>query len=178
MYSQESLTLPKDDVTETEDSKKSKVNAKKEKKMTFYQKHKAMMEKRERENLVATGKKILRPGVVSMCYYEELDLLISGYEDCKIREFAWGFRLSHDVKLGIWGYNEETIVYIPDPAKAAGEPDAAAAQNETNVNSRVAGMSLKATFKEHKDAVVALTCIKQDDRHVLVYKLSLIRSDI
>ena len=81
-------------------------------------------------------------------------------------------RLLIQTILGIWGYNEETIVYIPDPTKAAGESDAAPGQNENNVNSRVAGMSLKATFKEHKDAVVALACIKQDDRHVLVCYLS------
>lgn len=153
MYSQESLSLPKDEVTEPKDPKKAKANAKKEKKMTYYQKHKAQMEKREHENLAATGKKIYRPGVVSMYYYEELDLLISGYEDCKIR---------------IWGYNEESIVYIPDPAKTSGEPDVTGVQNENNVNSRVAGMSLKATFKDHKDAVVALICIKRDDRHVLL----------
>jgi hypothetical protein len=59
-------------------------------------------------------------------------------------------------------------VYIPDLSKTNGEPDISGAQNENNVNSRVAGMSLKATFKDHKDAVVALTCIKRDDRHMLV----------
>jgi hypothetical protein len=37
-----------------------------------------------------------------------------------------------------------------------------------NVNSRVAGMSLKATFSNHKDAVVALKCIKKDENHYLV----------
>ena len=34
---------------------------------------------------VAT-KPVSRPGVISLCYYEELDLLVSGYEDSKIRE--------------------------------------------------------------------------------------------
>lgn len=59
-------------------------------------------------------------------------------------------------------------MYIPDPSKTNGETELPGAQNENNVNSRVAGMSLKATFKDHKDAVVALTCIKRDDRHMLV----------
>ena len=34
-------------------------------------------------------------------------------------------------------------------------------------------MSLKATFKEHQDAVVALTCIKFDNRHILVHSYPL-----
>ena len=83
MYSQESLSLPKEDVPEAEVSKADGRRGRK-KKMTFFEKHKALMEKREQENLAPIGKKVLRPGVVSMCYYEELDLLISGYEDSKI----------------------------------------------------------------------------------------------
>ncbi len=86
MYSQETLALPKDEIAEQDDSKEEKKRRKK--KMTFFEKHKALMEKREQENLAAASKKILRPCVVAMCYNDELDLLISGYEDNKIRKYS------------------------------------------------------------------------------------------
>lgn len=90
MYSQESLSLPKEDVPESENSKAEGRNGRK-KKMTFFEKHKAMMEKREKESLAPTGKKVLRPGVVAICYNEELDLLISGYEDSKISTWIYKY---------------------------------------------------------------------------------------
>lgn len=153
MYSQEALVIPKEELIEPKieavGKRKGKIP-----RLTYYQQHRLMMMKQKESEKNSPNKKLSRPGVVSMFYNEELDLLISGYEDSKIR---------------VWGYNEESIIYTPDTSKAqTGDQDTAGLNNE-NVNSRVAGMSLKATLKEHKDAVVALTCIKRDDKHYLVH---------
>ncbi|KAJ3305098.1 hypothetical protein HDV03_002025 [Kappamyces sp. JEL0829] len=157
MYGQESLILPKEEFLSGESTKKSEPKPKEEpraapKKRLTYLKKPAVIQKKPEEQspTLSPGKKMLRPGVLSMCYYEELDLLVSGYEDSRIR---------------IWGYNEESIVYGQDFSKHAVENQEL--PNE-NVSSRVAGMSLKVTFKEHKDAVVGLHCIKRDNRHWLL----------
>jgi hypothetical protein len=101
----------------------------------------------------ATTTKLTRPGVVSMIYNQELDLLISGYEDSKIR---------------IWGFNEETAALNIDMTNN-NEKENGDLPNE-KANSRVAGMSLKATLNEHRDAVIAMVCINKDGAVWLVSK--------
>jgi WD40 repeat protein len=152
MYSQETLVLPKEEF-QTEEPRKESIegNGKKKgpKKRVNYLK-KSTFAKEQLPSNKETEKKTLRPGVVSMFYYEELDYLVSGYEDSKIR---------------VWGYNEESITYIPENGKNSGD---IAVSNAENVSSRVAGMTLKCTFKDHKEAVVALACFKRDNKHWLI----------
>ena len=88
-----------------------------------------------------------RPGVNFLFYYEDLDCLISGYEDNKIR---------------VWGYNEETL-NVPEMAHLI---DSEA--NNEGVTNRVAGMSLKATLNEHNEAVTCLVCFQYDGKHWIV----------
>ncbi|TPX61874.1 hypothetical protein PhCBS80983_g00825 [Powellomyces hirtus] len=97
-----------------------------------------------------------RPGVVSLFYYEELDLLISGYTDSKIH---------------IWGYNEEVVRFVPEDVTAeTKEKDAIDAGNmrPDGVTNRVAGMSLKYTLEEHRDAVTGISCFVRDGIHWLL----------
>ncbi|TPX59029.1 hypothetical protein SpCBS45565_g07846 [Spizellomyces sp. 'palustris'] len=96
-----------------------------------------------------------KPGVVSLLYYEELDLLISGFEDSK---------------LHVWGYNEEAVKFVPEEAfndkdKEGVDPTGLAADGVTN---RVAGMSLKYTLEEHKGAVTGIACFARDGTHWLL----------
>jgi hypothetical protein len=100
---------------------------------------------------VKSGLNIQRPGVVSMIYHDEFDFLISGYEDSKIR---------------VWGYNEEST-NMGVSSSSDKEGISLDIPNET-VTSRVAGMSLKATLSDHRDAVVALITIQKDGFHWLV----------
>ncbi|KAI8592288.1 quinon protein alcohol dehydrogenase-like superfamily [Geranomyces variabilis] len=97
---------------------------------------------------------LARPGVVSMLYYEPLDVLISGYTDSKIH---------------IWGYNEEVVRFVPEDAggveKDLGDP---ASVRTDGVSNRVAGMSLKYTLEEHKDAVTGIACFMRDGVHWLL----------
>lgn len=157
MYSQETLILPKEEFANEKDSKKkgSPKDIRKgfKKRLTYIKKPAVMMPRKSEPEFssIGSGKKNLRPGVVSMYYYEDLDLLISGYEDSKIR---------------VWGYNEESITYVPEPSKLP-QPDVSGIP-PAEVTSRVAGMSLKATFKDHKDAVVGLVCIRSEGRHWLL----------
>ncbi len=101
-----------------------------------------------------------RPGVSMLYYFEEMDVLITGYEDSRIC---------------VWGYNEESDgSVIPDDLKGR-ESTLDPASN------RVSGMSLKLTVSEHKDVVTGVTCIAQDghywmvstgwDRRICVYDL-------
>lgn len=73
--------------------------------------------------------------------------------------------------LGIWGYNEESIKFLPDMAAAAAaekdQIDGNAVGNDS-VSNRVAGMALKKTLMEHKDAVTGLACFQQGDNHWMV----------
>ncbi|KAJ3280734.1 hypothetical protein HK104_000440, partial [Borealophlyctis nickersoniae] len=103
---------------------------------------------------MAMASKAGRTGVVSLLYYEELDLLVSGYEDSKIH---------------VWGYNEDTVKFLPDDAdmkdKELLDPTGLANDSVTN---RVAGMTLKFTLQDHKDAVTAIVCFYRDGAHWLV----------
>ncbi|KAI8996698.1 quinon protein alcohol dehydrogenase-like superfamily [Gaertneriomyces semiglobifer] len=94
--------------------------------------------RRERE---ATSK----PGVVAMTYSEELDMLIAGYEDSKIRGYA---------------YNEENMSFLPETPPEEGI-DAGLLADESVAN-RVAGMSMKFTLEEHHDAVTGIACFSRD----------------
>ncbi|KAJ3101041.1 hypothetical protein HDU97_001684 [Phlyctochytrium planicorne] len=125
------------------------------------QKLKSQMGKRD-EGRRPTKEK--RSGVLSMAYCEELDLLVSGHEDSKIR---------------VWGYNEETVKYVPDELLGDKEAEANAASD--SVTNRVAGMTLKCTLSEHKEAVTGIVCFSRDgghwmlttgwDRRILIYDL-------
>ncbi|KAJ3261749.1 hypothetical protein HK103_004700 [Boothiomyces macroporosus] len=161
MYSQESYVLPKEEFKDKEDVKAKEGEEGKKSKLL---KHPTLKYLKQRKAVARKGMndfpilppitkhKAVRPGVVSMTYYEELDYLISGYEDSKIR---------------IWGYNEETILY-QDPRVSMDNDliDPKNVQDEA-VTSRVAGMTLKETLSEHKDSVTALVCVKRDNNHWL-----------
>ncbi|KAJ3314131.1 hypothetical protein HDV04_000854 [Boothiomyces sp. JEL0838] len=161
MYSQESYVLPKEEFKDKEDVKAKEEEGKKSKllkhpTLKYLKQRKAVARKGMNDLPILppiTKHKAVRPGVVSMTYYEELDYLISGYEDSKIR---------------IWGYNEETILY-QDPRVSMDNDliDPKNLQDEA-VTSRVAGMTLKETLSEHKDSVTALVCVKRDNNHWLL----------
>ncbi|KAJ1558347.1 hypothetical protein HK096_002054, partial [Nowakowskiella sp. JEL0078] len=93
-----------------------------------------------------------KPGVVSLVYYEDLDLLISGYEDSKIY---------------VWGYNEDAVKYVPKD-EAEKEKDVHDGFANDSVTNRVAGMTLKFTLQEHKEAVTGLICFCKDGIHWLL----------
>ncbi|KAI9348234.1 quinon protein alcohol dehydrogenase-like superfamily [Obelidium mucronatum] len=102
------------------------------------------------------GGKSARQGVLSLYYYEDMDLLLSGYEDNRIR---------------VWGYNEEAMKYVPDDAEKAAEKEVSADQNgnlSESVSNRVAGMTLKYTLNDHKDAVTGIHCLNKDGRHWMI----------
>jgi WD40 repeat protein len=152
MYSQEVLLLPKEEVPEV--SKKDISTVHKDKKLKskkYYETPNVLKQVEERERLSskALNVKQRKPGVVSLAYYEELDLLISGYEDHKIR---------------VWGYNQEEV---DTPELAVNDEYNTGVPNE-NATNRVAGMSLKAVLSEHKDAVVGLSSFKRDGKHWLL----------
>eukprot|EP00842_Homolaphlyctis_polyrhiza_P003212 jgi/Hompol1/3892/HPOL_006806-RA len=77
---------------------------------------------------------------------------------------------------GVWGYNEESIKFVPDgAAAAAGVSDRDATENgltnqfgSDSVSNRVAGMALKATLMDHKDAVTGIICFSIDNRHWMI----------
>ncbi|ORY40968.1 WD40 repeat-like protein [Rhizoclosmatium globosum] len=98
--------------------------------------------------------KNVRQGVLAMYYYEDMDLLLSGYEDNKIRA---------------WGYNEEVVKYVPEEGEK-GDKDASAEPNLSNesVTNRVSGMTLKYTLNDHKDAVTGIHCLYKDGRHWMI----------
>ncbi|KAJ3351578.1 hypothetical protein HDU83_008843 [Entophlyctis luteolus] len=98
-----------------------------------------------------TGK-TARLGVLVVCYYEELDLLLSGCEDARQKP------------AGVWGYNEESVKYLPEDSL---DPQVSHTASE-NVTNRVAGMTLKHTFADHKDSVSGIQCIYRDGRHWMV----------
>ncbi|KAJ3043664.1 hypothetical protein HDV00_004437 [Rhizophlyctis rosea] len=106
--------------------------------------------------MAVADKPAARPGVVSLCYYEELDLLISGYEDSKIH---------------VWGYNEETVKYVGDvDAKDKELLDANGIPND-GVTNRVAGMTLKFSLPGHFEAVTALVSTGWD-RRICIWDLT------
>ncbi|KAI9199249.1 WD40-repeat-containing domain protein [Polychytrium aggregatum] len=97
-----------------------------------------------------------KSGVLSLFYYEDLDYLISGYEDSRIH---------------IWGYNIESMKFTAEMQAAAdfgnGEGLESGITGES-VTNRVAGMSLKHTLQNHKDGVSCLTCFNLEGRHWMV----------
>ncbi|KAI8810660.1 WD40-repeat-containing domain protein [Cladochytrium replicatum] len=99
--------------------------------------------------------KASRPGVVSMKYYEDLDLLISGYEDSKIY---------------VWGYNEEAFKCDGDDIEREKEAHMVTENGISNdsVSNRVAGMTLKFILQDHKQAVTGLACFFRDGVHWLL----------
>lgn len=130
MYSQETLTLPRDEFQESASTNDSKTKSS--------------------PNLSTkqAAAKQPRPGVNFLFYYEDLDYLISGYEDSRIC---------------VWGYNEESIQLDPK-AEIVGDQLLVG----EGVNNRVAGMSLKATLLEHKEAVTCFTCFKHNDKNWMI----------
>lgn len=109
-----------------------------------------------REEFLSTKKKLSskfdnedqfqRPAVQFMTYYEELDILISGYEDSRIC---------------VWGYNEDSIKFIAQ--------EIISLDTDKSANNRVAGMSLKATLLDHRDSITSMVCFSTKDVHWLVY---------
>ncbi|KAI8611101.1 WD40-repeat-containing domain protein [Chytriomyces sp. MP71] len=93
-----------------------------------------------------------KQGVLTLFYYEDMDLLVSGYEDSRIR---------------VWGYNEEAVKYVPDEGERTTETDPMGVSNES-VTNRVAGMTLKYTLSDHKDSVTGIACFFRDGRHWMI----------
>ncbi|KAI8901202.1 quinon protein alcohol dehydrogenase-like superfamily [Globomyces pollinis-pini] len=179
MYSQEALVLPKEEFNDVVVEPPPAVIEKKSLKTVRMKRRfdrgpapkeiKAAVDtflpKTKKETVVPNKTKAIRPGVVSMSYFEDLDLLISGYEDSRIR---------------VWGYNEESIVYTQETHGMGSD-----SKTDERVTSRVAGMSLKVTLCEHKDAVTALSCFKKDgaswllstgwDRKICLWNLNELR---
>lgn len=100
--------------------------------------------------VVGKGKTSNRPGVLSLYYYEELDVLASGYEDSKIR---------------IWGYNEEVVKDLPPDGDNDKDVNDSNGFSNDSVTNRVSGMVLKHTFNDHKDAVSGIACFLKDGNH-------------
>ncbi|KAJ3330631.1 DExD/H-box ATP-dependent RNA helicase dhh1 [Blyttiomyces sp. JEL0837] len=95
-----------------------------------------------------------RPGVLTLVYYEDLDLLVSGYEDSRIN---------------VWGYNEEAVKYVPDDMDKERELEVNAnGIANDSVTNRVAGMTLKQTFNDHRDAVSGIACFQKDGSHWMI----------
>ncbi|OAJ36383.1 hypothetical protein BDEG_20563 [Batrachochytrium dendrobatidis JEL423] len=100
--------------------------------------------------------KSVRPGIVSLLYYEELDVLVSGYEDSRIC---------------IWGYNEETIKFTPESTDRDAADATVIGSNQLgsdSVSNRVAGMALKFTLLNHRDSVTGLVCFFLDAKHWMI----------
>lgn len=97
----------------------------------------------------------IKPSVLSLVYYEELDIIVTGCEDNRIYVF---------------GYNEEAVDYstpgeklrdvLGQSLKGSIKPD--------SVTNRVAGMTLKYSLSEHRDAVSAVVCFLRDGNHYLL----------
>ncbi|KAJ2997848.1 hypothetical protein HDV02_005118 [Globomyces sp. JEL0801] len=165
MYSQEALVLPKEEFNDVVVEPPPAVIEKKSLKTVRMKRRfdrgpapkeiKAAVDtflpKTKKETVVPNKTKAIRPGVVSMSYFEDLDLLISGYEDSRIQTHGMG----------------------------------SDSKTDERVTSRVAGMSLKVTLCEHKDAVTALSCFKKDgaswllstgwDRKICLWNLNELR---
>jgi WD40 repeat protein len=86
----------------------------------------------------------IKPSILALYYYEELDILVVGSEDCKIY---------------IYGYNEEGL-----DASNSGLSQAKA----DSVSNRVAGTTLRYTLKEHKEPVSSVVCFYKDGTHWLL----------
>lgn len=81
-------------------------------------------------------------------YFEEMDVLVTGYEDSRIC---------------VWGYNEESDGSQGNPEDTKG-PESMM----DPASNRVSGMSLKLTFTEHKDVVTGVVCIVQDGHYWMI----------
>jgi WD40 repeat protein len=86
----------------------------------------------------------IKPSILALYYYEELDILVVGSEDCKIY---------------IYGYNEEGL-----DKSTSGLSQAKA----DSVSNRVAGTTLRYTLKEHKEPVSSVVCFFKDGTHWLL----------
>ncbi|KAI8908490.1 WD40-repeat-containing domain protein [Gorgonomyces haynaldii] len=125
MYSFENLSLPRNDLEQEIETEKV---------------HASKKEQNENETV-----KQNRPSVNCLVYYEDLDYLVSGYEDSRIC---------------IWGYNEESVNFEEEQQQAE--------EGNEGVSNRVAGMSLKATLNEHRESVTALVCFQHNSKHWMV----------
>lgn len=146
MYSFENLSLPKEEFHEIDKSMNSSSFE-----TNFSLRRKGYSIDRQSNGKHPKDLKMNRPGVNVLFYYEEMDYLISGYEDSRIC---------------IWGYNEETIQFIPQDTVDTSQ-DAHGSQGE-GVNNRVAGMSLKVTLLEHKEAVTGIICLMNHSKHWMI----------
>jgi hypothetical protein len=68
----------------------------------------------------------------------------------------------------VWGYNEEVVKYVQEENDKDKEGDGNGISNDS-VTNRVAGMTLKATFTDHKDAVSGVTCFFRENNHWMVW---------
>nr|KAJ3422640.1 hypothetical protein HK105_007194 [Polyrhizophydium stewartii] len=147
MYSQETLMLPKDDFGDADAPEPDRDDS----------------SSGDADRGVNVAKSA-RPGIVSLFYYEELDVLVSGYEDSRILL----------PNQGVWGYNEESIKFLPETSERDGaDPMAPGGGNQLgsdSVSNRVAGMTLKASLLDHKDAVTGLISTGWD-RRICVWDL-------
>ncbi|KAH9247138.1 hypothetical protein BASA81_015281 [Batrachochytrium salamandrivorans] len=117
-----------------------------------------MMSYSSESDRVSSISKMSRPGISFLLYYEDLDVLISGYEDSRIC---------------IWGYNEESIKFTPDLndrdiVEGASSGTGGNQLGSDSVSNRVAGMSLKSTLLNHKDSVTGLVCFQMEGKHWMI----------
>jgi hypothetical protein len=72
----------------------------------------------------------------------------------------------------VWGFNEEVIKYVsPEGEKVEKERENSSEGNAVSsdsVTNRVAGMSLKYSLLDHKDAVTGVACFSRDNGHWMV----------
>ena len=86
-----------------------------------------------------TGKSI-KPSILKLVYYDPLDLLLCGFEDSKI---------------GVWGYNEDAFKNVPGN-QGNGHSNSNSNGTKDGVSNRVAGLTCRHMFQEHRDAVLAI----------------------
>ncbi|KAJ3124143.1 hypothetical protein HK098_001370 [Nowakowskiella sp. JEL0407] len=124
-----------------------------------YKRKEMQMKGGSRQQMIAPERKKLsilasKPGVISLIYYEELDFLISGYEDSKIY---------------VWGYNEEAVKFVPNEENVEMDVNLeGGGMGNDSVTNRVAGMTLKYVLQDHKEAVTALACFNNGGSHWLL----------
>jgi hypothetical protein len=69
-----------------------------------------------------------------------------------------------NIRQGCWGYNEESVALPP----AQPSPFLIEGVGNDEVTNRVAGLSCKYVFHDHKDAVTGLSCFEWNNTSVLV----------
>ncbi|KAJ3224690.1 hypothetical protein HK099_008075 [Clydaea vesicula] len=123
-----------------------------------------------------------KPSVLSLFYYDELDILCCGSEDSRIYVFGYNEEAVRSTASGNannqqqqtepkFSSTEENICEKGETNSENiynhGEGRITGLKNDS-VTNRVAGMTIKFCLKEHKDAVTGLFCFFKDGMHWLL----------